>query len=284
MEAFEEVWDLQIVRYMMVGTLALLAYEYTVTLEQEVTFMWNRRLSFAKSLFFMNRYMPLPAAALLVYLIISTTRTDPAYCHRLLLACAAFLAMDIMLSMGILFLRAYAVWPSSKFIPRFLVAFAVAVIIIAVFFNIRYMENAMVIAQASPSHGCVIVLPSDGAQISLVIFLISDTVALSFLVAKVLLSYRGSLSTPRLLGVIVTDGIGYSICITAITIANVIIFHAANPIFRGCLILTQISLQNILCNRLLLHVHAVNAARAEFSNVLHLIDLPGHSSAATTTV
>jgi len=255
------------------------AYEYTLTLEQEVAFMWSRRLSPAKILFFVNRYIPLVVGLVMIHLYILTVRTDPTYCHRLFLAGAALLFVDTLLSMGILFLRAYAVWPSSKFIPWFLVAFITIAITIATTFMVPFIKDATVISQAFTPHGCVISLPSESARISLIVFIIYDTVALSFIVAKIPINFRDSFSTQGLLAVIIADGIGYYICITAISIANLVIFHAANLVFRACLVLTQVSLQNILCNRLLLHVHAVNAAKAECPHVLHLVELPGRNSA-----
>jgi len=53
------------------------------------------------------------------------------------------------------------------------------------------------------------------------------------------------------------DGIGYFFCAVAITTANLVVLRSATPNLRAFLYGTQGILQNILCSRLLLHIHAV---------------------------
>jgi len=200
------------------------------------------------------------------------------YCRRLLLADASFLVFDATLATGILFIRAYVVWPSVKFIPYFLGFIFAAATTVAVFFFVLYVRDADVLGLTFTSHGCVFWFPNGSVWVSLIAFIICDTVALTFIIAKLISNGRDSFSTQGILNVIAADGVGYYICSTAITVADVVIFRAANPIFRACLIMTQISLQNVLCNRLLLHIHAVNAAKGDYSRTMPLLKFPGHHS------
>jgi len=88
-------------------------------------------------------------------------------------------------------------------------------------------------------------------------------VTLGVLLAKSIMHTRDlkrlQCNFPRqsILTVMARDGIGYFFCAVAITTANLVVLRSATPNLRAFLYGTQGILQNILCSRLLLHIHAV---------------------------
>ncbi|GJE89146.1 hypothetical protein PsYK624_052400 [Phanerochaete sordida] len=52
--------------YVAMGALALIVYDYVITLDQEVNNVWRRKFTAASLLFYVNRYLSILAAALIV--------------------------------------------------------------------------------------------------------------------------------------------------------------------------------------------------------------------------
>jgi len=102
--------------------------------------------------------------------------------------------------------------------------------------------------------------------IAFVISVVCETVVSVLLVGKSFYSARHLRASSGLLDVMAKDGVGYYVCNLTITVANVVSILHASKFEGGILLIVQAILQSILCNRLLLHLHVVNAECSEPSS------------------
>ncbi|KLO15294.1 hypothetical protein SCHPADRAFT_938885 [Schizopora paradoxa] len=121
--------------------------------------------------------------------------------------------------------------------------------------------------------GCMILYRNDVIWIALVILVFCETLSLALLLGKAVHDHwivfkpvKGHVTGCYALG------LGYYALNLAITAANLVILKRLSPELRDFLLITQGALQNLLCNRLLLHVHIANEARLHHYRSLTMLN------------
>ncbi|KAI5116555.1 hypothetical protein M0805_000466 [Coniferiporia weirii] len=213
--------DVMIVRYTTIATLCLVVYDYLVSLEEEIRLVWPSKLSFAKLVFLLNRYLPFSTAISATY--------------------------------AILFLRAYAVWGKSPIVYWLLIFIFLGEAAGA------YYTTALFISSVIPSteirlfsSGCLLTFPSRVDWISLVILIFSETFTLTMLLIRGFGHFRYSRST--VVRTLYKDGVFYYVTVLAVTVANFVVMRTASSFLCSFLFNTQGAIHNILCTRLLLRI------------------------------
>ncbi|KLO15285.1 hypothetical protein SCHPADRAFT_275005 [Schizopora paradoxa] len=257
-----DLHSLHITQYTIVATACVVIYEYLITLDNEIRHMWSPRFTFARILFFVGRYLPLAALCHAIFVFVATTNMSP--CRLELITNATFSYVEYLWAVLVLFTRSYAIWANTRIVTGILAFTYVGSVSGASYAFSRYLSGISVPPYASEfiSHGCAVTIGNNFVWVALIILIFCEILAVGLLLAKSLRDYRqrgGSGS--NLLTVMTKDGVGYFICNLAITIANLIVLRRLSPTMRGFLLITQGALQNILCNRLLLHIHVVNESR-----------------------
>jgi len=234
-------------------------------LDNEIRYLWVRRRFFTLGgvLLFLCRYIPF-ASALEIYVFITTTNLNPSHCLAGIRASTCVVYIEFILSVFVLFARAYAVWGGSSSVLRVLAlvyAGGIAGTSYSVFLYIRGVSSL----EFSLSNGCLFDIANDDLNISVGILLFCESLALCLLIIKAV-QYaralnefnRSNNSRKHLLLVMTEDGIGYFVCTLAISTANLVVLKRVSPALREFLFVTQGAILGILCSRLLFHVHAVN--------------------------
>jgi len=225
--------------------------------------MWNPRFTFARVLFFVGRYLPLAALCHAIFVFVATTHMT--HCRVELLTNATLSYIEYLWAVLVLFTRSYAVWANVRIVPAILGFVCVSAFSGASYAFHRYLSGISVPAYASEiiSHGCAVTIGNNFIWVALIILIFCEIVAVGLLLARSFRDHRQSGgSGSNLLAVMTKDGLGYFVCNLAITIANLIVLRRLSPTLRGFLLITQGALQNILCNRLLLHIHIVNESQS----------------------
>jgi len=245
-----------IVRYTSVATVVLAVYEYSITIDQEITLFWKSRLSVIKILFFLNRYSAIVTALIGTYVLILDI--DYENCKRIftvggVLTCCAYIWAEC-----ILYVRAYAVWGGDRSVFAFLVTTLTAGTIGSYYVTAVFLRST----SSSDIHlfqsGCSLTFPDRIEWIALVILVCAETIALSLLLLKALVYYRDT--TSSILIRMYRDGIPCYVAILASTIANLLVLCLASSILDSFLLIPQAVLHSIICSRLLMRIRGVYGA------------------------
>ncbi|KLO11706.1 hypothetical protein SCHPADRAFT_941851 [Schizopora paradoxa] len=255
--------DLQIYQYTMVATFALICYEYFIKLEAEVRYLWGRRFSFGGALLAMCRYLPF-ANYLQIYVYVSVG-LDPVGCVRGYRASACVVYVEFILSVTVLFTRAYAVWGGTRSVFTVL-AFVYAGSIAGAAYSLFLFFRGVSLPPIQIPDGCLIQILNDDIWIALALLIFCESLALSLLLVRSLQHARDTKSLhdsssgrpPSILTVMARDGMGYFACTLVITTSNLVVLARVTPNLRDFLLVTQSAIQGILCSRLLFHIHTVN--------------------------
>ncbi|KAF7775861.1 hypothetical protein Agabi119p4_4254 [Agaricus bisporus var. burnettii] len=110
---------LQAGKYFQVAAFIMFVYDHMLTLGQEVERIWKRPLSYASTLYFINRY-----ATLMQFIVIVTAFNDPDWrgevCRRFVLFEGACTVAIIAVGQMIMILRVVAIYERSKRVFAFL--------------------------------------------------------------------------------------------------------------------------------------------------------------------
>ncbi|KLO08757.1 hypothetical protein SCHPADRAFT_1000715 [Schizopora paradoxa] len=250
------------------STFAVLAYEYLLTFQEEVRYIWNRRVNLAKLVFIMNRYVPLANSIYQVYffVLIEANIADQSLCKRDFKALLTLTCFGFVSAASVLSIRAYAVWPSAKLVRGLVLTMYTASVSASAYTMWIYVSGTII--PPSLASGCEVLITNNRIWIAILVLALSDAVR-----------YNRS----SLLVVMSKDGIGYYACVVAISIANILVLLIAEPVIRDVAVSTQAAFQNILCIRLLLHLHVVNDPQDETKPATHVISFRRPSGVDSTT-
>ncbi|KLO08208.1 hypothetical protein SCHPADRAFT_616480 [Schizopora paradoxa] len=228
----------------------------------QIRYLWKRRLSVGSIFLFLCRYLPF-TSTLQIYQYVTTTDFEISHCRALLKASVCFVYLEILVTTLVLLTRAYAVWGGTKKIAYALSIYSAFMIASSSYSLSLYIRGIRSVVIHS-THGCHFEIGNSDVGIDFIIFLVTESLSLSFLLAKSILHARSlkhlqsSLSGHSVLTVMTQDGVGYYVCVMAITTANLIILKRATPSVTGFLYGVQGIVQNILCSRLFFHLRSLN--------------------------
>jgi len=260
---------LQIFHFTLVSSVALLVYDYMLTLREEVRFMWSRRMTFGKLLFFLNRYLPFVTGFFSIYSYTLSLQTNDEVCRDYHITASALTYFSFLVALGVLFTRTYAVWGSQRVVHAILVTTYVVFVGVTAYVLSLYIRGATPVQLSELPivafhRGCVIFFANDLVWIDCVLLTVCETLAVGLLIGRSITNrnFSHSQSSGGILDVMVRDGVGYYVCNIAITTANVVVLRRSSPFLRDFLLITQGVMENILCSRLLLHVYVVHDVHA----------------------
>ncbi|KLO06130.1 hypothetical protein SCHPADRAFT_699491 [Schizopora paradoxa] len=200
--------------HLTVAIVSLVAYEYLLMLDYEIRYLWGRRFSMGGILLGLCRYLPF-ASVLQLYLLFSTTDSTPCLNGYRAIACIIY--SEFLISVFVLFARAYAVWGRSRRILFFL-----GFIYAGAFIGSSYSMVVFLIGLTEPKDDvithCLLELGNDDMWIAVVILVCCESLALGLLLyksvqhARAMRNFANESSTQNLLAVMARDGIGYFFC------------------------------------------------------------------------
>ncbi|KLO06330.1 hypothetical protein SCHPADRAFT_946179 [Schizopora paradoxa] len=275
----------QIFQYITIATFTLVCYEYLTKLDDEIHYLWGRRIKFGGVLMALCRYLPF-VNVFEVIVDVGWTDMDSKRCLIGYQINSSLVYIEFILSTGgflllqsniqkllssfilrrpvVLFTRAYAVWGGDRRVLSLLVFVSVCCIAGSSYATFLFLTNT----EAPPFHlptACLFVLGNNDVWMSLVILIFCESLALGLLLVKSVQHARDTqclvevgARTRSILTVMAQDGIGYFACTIVITSASLVILERITPDLRDFLFITQGALQNILCCRLLFHIRSVN--------------------------
>ncbi|KLO06323.1 hypothetical protein SCHPADRAFT_1002411 [Schizopora paradoxa] len=258
----------QIFQYTTIASVGLVAYEYLIKLDVEIHYLWGRRITFGGVLLGFCRYLPFINIYQII-VFVSMKDTDPAQCLIGDRSVSSLVFVEFILSLLVLFTRAYAVWGRSKYVLILITIILTSSVAGTTYAVFLFLSNT----KARPSKltsSCLFTLGNNDVWIGLVILIFCESSALGLLLIKSVEHARETRDlvsvgsrTQSILAVMAQDGIGYFACTLVITSAKLVVLGRVTPDLRDFLFITQGALQNILCSRLLFHIRSVHEGREE---------------------
>ncbi|KAH7905099.1 hypothetical protein BJ138DRAFT_1165398 [Hygrophoropsis aurantiaca] len=241
----------QIVKYFKVAGLALLTYEYLITLDAEVHCMWGRKWwNITRLTFTCTRYMTFIGAGLTVYAAL--VPRSSAQCDPYGQASNAVHIISIVSAEGLLILRTYAFSHRSKLALIFLIVFGIGClagsVTTSMFIRLPPVPTSSFeeLPQVCPFQA------SRSSALQYAWLALFELGLLSLTIFQRLQHYRDS--TTALINVLYRDGVYYMVTIFATSLVNML-FTLFTPLaYNEVLDTLQLVLHSILASRILFHL------------------------------
>ncbi|KAG2041002.1 hypothetical protein BDR03DRAFT_1007763 [Suillus americanus] len=239
-----DTFGLQLAKYTNVAALAILIYDYLVTLHYEVQWIWGRKWGIIRTAFTMSRYVPFAGALMTSYSAVKTWGTRDCVPFNDALNGIHFLG--IIASEGSTPSLATKGLTLSFFFP--LAILVSSVILSASSINLNVPEPVFSIHLLSVTPHCVL----EGARSSALPYGLLMFFEIVLMSTTAFLRYRHYLGSHSVLvKSIYHDGLLYMFCITMISTVNVIVITVLPLPYSEMLNIPQIVAHSVLASRIL---------------------------------
>ncbi|OCH89167.1 hypothetical protein OBBRIDRAFT_794523 [Obba rivulosa] len=247
-EETSTLYGIGISRYCTLAALSILYYEYLATLSLEVKVYWKRgALSFAAILYTLNRYLALLGGVPIIFEFFG----DMSECRQLQVFHQYFIAVTQAIVAGMLTLRTFALYRSSKLILALLIAIICTGVGIAAWSVLGANETADSIAASFVHNACDLSLSVDQPCLSAPwgVILVFDTTVFALTIAKGI-RIQG-LWDVSLFRILLRDGAAYYGVMVVMNMVNILTIL---PEQRGMVTTLTNVISSILMTRLMLNL------------------------------
>ncbi|KAI0659139.1 hypothetical protein C8Q70DRAFT_153197 [Cubamyces menziesii] len=260
-----------------VSCLALVILDMTETLSDEVALMWPSRFTAMKTIYFVNRYIPLIEIALTVIFL---EPQSLKVCKGWWTTLAVLYLTSCCTSEGILFVRTLALWQFSRVVLGILIALASAIIVACIvifshFFQvIRYPTTELL-----TKTGCVVVISGDVSTLWMWIYgliMLSETVVVVLTLLQKYMT-RATVTNrdlPPLLHTMYRDGTLFYVILLLVTVAAVLCINIAPKEVSSLLQMFHQAVHSTLTSRVLLNLRAAAVRSSDLSLDDFLVSTP----------
>ncbi|KAN0087854.1 hypothetical protein V8E55_006475 [Tylopilus felleus] len=218
---------LQTSKHFNVSGMAILMFDYVITLEDEARWVWGRTWDATRLVFTVSRYLPFADAAMTAYVAL---RSNSEPCGPSSGQSSSIVHMlGIIAAEVLLVLRTYAYWQGNKRVLYGLLAYGGVTIAGAVGISIVPIQ---LIPGAQSPPGCYLTASRN-----------STLHFRSYRDVRISIVYT-----------IYRDGMFYIVCIILITFANTIVDGAFSFQFSDLLDIPQITLHSVLASRIMFNL------------------------------
>ncbi|EJD03637.1 uncharacterized protein FOMMEDRAFT_166989 [Fomitiporia mediterranea MF3/22] len=251
-EAILSLNHAQVVNYMNVMCLALVAYDFLLTFADEVRLIWPAKWNMGKFMFFLTRYP--------VFLEIALTLVDYMQPNLKLNLCKPIYQTGAWMSLAgitvaeiIMMMRVYAIWGAKKEVLAFLVILNVGIIVSTIVILQKSLQSLVFIPSPFPTLApCILTSADTTVYIDFVLVMVAEFVVIVMTVWKCFADWKENRSL--LMKALFEDGLQYFICLFVVSLANLLVLKTAPVDFSGLLFVFQRVLHAILTARMLMHI------------------------------
>ncbi|ESK86743.1 hypothetical protein Moror_15192 [Moniliophthora roreri MCA 2997] len=279
---------LHVVVHIEYASIALLFYDYLLTIGREIRFVWDRTpWSLGRALFFITRYMPFIGTFLTLHVDMIRSASLPS-CARWTQAAVYFNVADIVIAEIILTLRVMAIWARNRKVAISLVVIFIGLVLVAVVTVARVQVGQNPFGEAL--YGAYGVCPpyfagSNALSVAYMVLVAYETVLLILTLIKAIGHWREPGSS-SFINVFFADGLSYNCFILASSTANIIIRYQAPSDYINLLAPLQPVLHSILTGRMMLHLRqdAVLAGHLDTSHTRTGLDFAPTPQAGSSLI
>ncbi|KAJ3572590.1 hypothetical protein NP233_g2982 [Leucocoprinus birnbaumii] len=241
------------VNYCNVASITIMALDWLLTFEMEVSLIWTAKWNTTKILYFLTRYLPFIDTSIVIYhqfgyaLPVSVCKTTYQYAAFMFVFGMAFAEL-------ILTLRTWAVWEKDRRLTYALPALFAAVWISGFTIIGFYLRSTHHMASPVPQlFGCIV---QDANQIlaSCYILLMGyDACILALMVVRGIAAFRSG-GDSQFMRVVYSDGIIYYIYLFTLSFVNTIIILKLPGDYVNLMVMVERVIHSVLACRVVLHI------------------------------
>ncbi|KAH8823069.1 hypothetical protein DL96DRAFT_1743392 [Flagelloscypha sp. PMI_526] len=233
---------------------AILVWDWEITLNMEIQYVWKSKWNLGKVLYFLTRYVVMADVFLgLFWLRLRKIPDKQSECPVPFMAQAAFTCVGIEIAEFILVLRTWALWGRNKWV--------LAILLILQFivfaydgFSIHFFVRSVTWGglEFAEVPGCILVGASRTQLLSGSLISIA---ALEFIIfIFTLIPVLRKVGRSRLIDIIFRDAVIFSLAMTLVSTINVVIVYAIPSRYSVILVLFQRVMHSVATSRILLHM------------------------------
>ncbi|EGN93594.1 hypothetical protein SERLA73DRAFT_163395 [Serpula lacrymans var. lacrymans S7.3] len=236
---------LQVSLYFNVAGLALWVYDYCITLDVEMCWIWGGRWNATLILFTVARYLPFAGSILTVHSYPQTQLQTQLQSEIYVVASYVIHIFGIVAAEGLLVQRTYRFWNGSKRLLAWLLGFAAILIVLAIFVSAQ-------------EGSAMAVYPNPNSRKNAMVYgflLLFEIVLLCLIICSsmTMAVYRKAMI--------------YISCIISMTLVNIIVTIVAPIAYIYSLLTLQAVMHSVLASRLLFDFRQTEAE--ELQNAMH---------------
>ncbi|KAJ7584801.1 hypothetical protein C8J56DRAFT_135401 [Mycena floridula] len=248
----------QIISYVDVIGCAVFLYDYTLTLEREISLIWGSGWSFMRVLYTLQRYLPFVDTICLTLFHQFATGLSTEACTEIYQAAIVTIMCGFLVSQVILTVRIWAVWHRG-----FAIAVALGLVLLGVLgfqlmVAIVWIKSVVFTIPPVPYQGCFV---AAGSRI-LVLFWVSpmvfDFVCFVLMTIPAIKSYRTG-GNSALMTTVYRDGVVYYLYIFLFTAMNVVVVTSLPTDLMALFATFERGMYSILTSRTVLRIREVGS-------------------------
>ncbi|KAF8996795.1 hypothetical protein BDQ17DRAFT_903816 [Cyathus striatus] len=232
-------------------------YEYFITLDLEIKYIWNSRWTYIKIIYLTTRYLPFFDTSLVLWkhLYPHLSAND---CHNLFMIIVWFFLIGMSIAEVIFTVRVWAVWGKNKWSTYFLPIFYLACWTPGYVILGRAVITAKFDIQDLIPRGCLATGGVDtlGISTAWAILLVYDIVIMILMLVPAVNAFKWN-GTSQLTRVMYRDGIIYYIFLIILSLSNVLTGLAFSPDYITIVVLTGRVVRASLACRVVVHLREV---------------------------
>ncbi|KAF8590853.1 hypothetical protein K439DRAFT_1657189 [Ramaria rubella] len=240
-----------------IASYAMLLYDYLLTLESEIQYIWPAPWSLGKVMYFCTRYPGLADGALLTYLHTAPRSITNQECSNIYKATGWMIMGGVLIAEFVLIFRTWAIFGKNKILAIMLLVFGCLLIIPAVVFEYKGLDETQFVHLRTLSTTCW-EINSPGA----ILFVDYIFIAVFESLILVLTVYKGvqhlRYNRSNLVFTLYRDGVLFYVYLIGFSLVNIILL-VLGPKPGPNLMLMQRALHSILTARLLLNLREAAA-------------------------
>ncbi|KAF7312984.1 hypothetical protein MKEN_00983100 [Mycena kentingensis (nom. inval.)] len=246
----------------LVACCTILAYDWLLTLDREISSIWSHPRTVGTVVFLINRYLPF------LDVIISTLtrfqRLSPEECLARNKFVGWMSLLGICFSEGILMLRTYAIWGRSRAVAIILCTVWACTVIPGLI--LTQMELASLVYIQAPGTGCLLSNASTIIIFAYILLMFSETTIVALTALRAYRDLRDQSVHRGWIIQLYKDGLFFYFYLLTISIANVLVPILGPDYMANWLASLQRVLHSVLSTRVLLLIRGHIAAVRRFEN------------------
>ncbi|ESK85147.1 hypothetical protein Moror_3579 [Moniliophthora roreri MCA 2997] len=278
-EMLEYMMKLRVVVFIEYASVAILIFDYFLTLGPEIQFVWKKSpWNLGRVLFFLTRYTPFIGGFLTLYVDVIRD-AGLSKCAKLTQAAVYFAVVDIIIAEVILTLRVSALWSGNRKVIFLLVLAVVATssVSISQIAQVHVAQNTFGEDMNRVYGVCPPYFASSNAMTVCYMILVSyETLIFTLTVIKAVEHYRQP-GRSSFIDIFFADGLSYNVFILACSVANIIVRYKTTSEYINLFTSLQPVIHSVLTSRMMLHLKqsAIRKVPSTWGN----IHFDGHQEA-----
>lgn len=242
--------------------MTILIYNHVLTLDQEIERIWPSRMSIAKALFIINRYI---VETMVVFNCISAAQPyrSSGFCVFYLRWLTIGLTVSNAAVQGILVLRIWALYRHNKIILgiTYFFYFGGTITLVGLVIKDYVGEEVLINQTLSSLPGCYATsVPSIIAGFWIGP-LIVESILFIIVVSRAFVWWRDGTPVPRIMSMLATDSTVYFAIVFAMLLANYLVFELGPPFFSSLLVTPSTTAGCILGSYMFLNLRNMSLNR-----------------------